>query len=220
MNSIRQSVRRNIRFFRREKGLTQEELSRECSYSPSYLGKVERGEVDVTLAVMSRVSEVLGISPQELIQHKEGLEEDLPEPGPKMRSANPVFDYAFQNVDHVVGVADAEGRVMLMNDTYGEYYGGSEEDVFEKPVWELPLWRFEGDAEAAFRERFREAAREPGSHLFKLDSPRENPAHLILSHLEDEDEKHRYVVFELLWPSSFPKGDPVPVADLTRLSRW
>jgi transcriptional regulator with XRE-family HTH domain len=57
----------NIKAFRGEKGLSQEELAEVCGLHRTYIGSVERRERNVTLSTLEVLSEALGVSVQELL---------------------------------------------------------------------------------------------------------------------------------------------------------
>lgn len=57
----------NIKAFRGEKGLSQEELAELCGLHRTYIGSVERQERNVTLSTLEVLSEALGVSVQELL---------------------------------------------------------------------------------------------------------------------------------------------------------
>ena len=60
-------VGKSIREKRKEKGLTQEELAENADVNPKFLGKVERGETNVSLLTLAKICDALGISPCELL---------------------------------------------------------------------------------------------------------------------------------------------------------
>ncbi|WP_282753508.1 helix-turn-helix domain-containing protein [Desulfuromonas thiophila] len=55
-----------LRLLRKEKGLSQEKLAELCSLDRTYIGGVERGERNIGLINILRISTALGISPKEL----------------------------------------------------------------------------------------------------------------------------------------------------------
>ena len=61
----------NIRKLRRERGLSQEELSELCGLHRTYVGSVERGERNVTLSTLEVFSNALGVSVPHLLSEKE-----------------------------------------------------------------------------------------------------------------------------------------------------
>lgn len=61
-----------MRAARKERGLSQEELAVDADVERSYLGAIERAEVNVTLEVIARICGALKIKPSELLA-KAGL---------------------------------------------------------------------------------------------------------------------------------------------------
>lgn len=59
-------VHEKIRFLRREKNLTQEEMAEKLGMSPVSYGKIERGETDY-LSKLEKIAETLGIDLMELL---------------------------------------------------------------------------------------------------------------------------------------------------------
>lgn len=57
----------NIRRFRELMGLTREQVASELNMSPSGFGKIERGEVDITISRLLDISRVLNVPPSSLI---------------------------------------------------------------------------------------------------------------------------------------------------------
>lgn len=60
------SLARRIRAFRKLKGMTQSELADQLGVSIGLLGAIERGNRKVETELISRISSVLGIDPDEL----------------------------------------------------------------------------------------------------------------------------------------------------------
>ena len=51
-----------LRSVREKKGWSQEDLAYECGLHRTYVGSVERGEYNVTLLTLRRITDTLGIS--------------------------------------------------------------------------------------------------------------------------------------------------------------
>ena len=66
-DSLRATLAENIKAFRGEKGLSQEELAELCGLHRTYIGSVERQERNVTLSTLEVFSGALGVSVQELL---------------------------------------------------------------------------------------------------------------------------------------------------------
>ena len=60
----------NIRAFRREKNISQEELADVCNLHRTYVGSVERGERNVTLSTLETLAAALDVSVPELLTEK------------------------------------------------------------------------------------------------------------------------------------------------------
>ncbi len=67
-----QTLSRNIRRFRKDLNISQEELEEMCGLHRTYVGSVERGERNVTLSTLEAFSTVLGVSVAELLTEREG----------------------------------------------------------------------------------------------------------------------------------------------------
>ena len=56
-----------VRKYRKEKNMSQEQLALLCNMDRSYLGRIERGEVNPTLEKVYELAKVLNISAQSLL---------------------------------------------------------------------------------------------------------------------------------------------------------
>lgn len=66
MSDFLKSVGNNIRSIRIEQGLTLEEFANKAELNLSYLGKIERGEKNVTLLTLEKIINTLNIAPTSL----------------------------------------------------------------------------------------------------------------------------------------------------------
>ena len=57
---------KRLRELRKQRGLSQEALALVCDLDRTYIGGIERGERNVSLINIVRISKALDISPQEL----------------------------------------------------------------------------------------------------------------------------------------------------------
>jgi transcriptional regulator with XRE-family HTH domain len=60
----------NVRRFRQERGLTQEQLGFEAEIDLTYVGGIERGRRNPSLMVMVRLAEALGVEPERLLKRR------------------------------------------------------------------------------------------------------------------------------------------------------
>ena len=65
--SLRSSLSKNIRTFRKVHNISQEELASKCELHRTYIGSIEREERNVTLSTLECLSEALGVSVVELL---------------------------------------------------------------------------------------------------------------------------------------------------------
>ena len=67
MQDWRIIVGKNVRRFRKQRGMTQEQLAFESEIDLTYLGGIERGKRNPSLLVMARIAEVLTIPLSKLL---------------------------------------------------------------------------------------------------------------------------------------------------------
>jgi transcriptional regulator with XRE-family HTH domain len=67
MRNWRAIVGKNVRRFRRQKGLTQEQLAFDAEIDLTYVGGIERGKRNPSLMVMARIAEALSVPLTKLI---------------------------------------------------------------------------------------------------------------------------------------------------------
>lgn len=56
-----------VRKYRKERNMSQEQLALLCNMDRSYLGRIERGEVNLTLEKIYELANALEIMPKELL---------------------------------------------------------------------------------------------------------------------------------------------------------
>lgn len=64
---MRRLVGRNVRRIRKEKGLTQEELSAESGFSQQYLSELERGRRNPSIVTLYELALALKVSHMDLV---------------------------------------------------------------------------------------------------------------------------------------------------------
>lgn len=67
MRSWEQIVGENVRRLRMERGMTQEQLAFEVGITMRYVGMIERAETSVTIGVLGKLAEALGVGPSALL---------------------------------------------------------------------------------------------------------------------------------------------------------
>jgi transcriptional regulator with XRE-family HTH domain len=66
----------NVRRLRRANSLTQEALAHASEIDTRYVGGIERGEENPTVAVLGRIAAVLGVHPADLLAEGRPLKSD------------------------------------------------------------------------------------------------------------------------------------------------
>lgn len=66
---------RNLRAIRKSKGFSQERLAHDAGIDRSYVGKIERGTVNITIERIYLLAECLQCSPKTLVLDADQLEE-------------------------------------------------------------------------------------------------------------------------------------------------
>lgn len=68
MSNLPKVIGERIRHFRKEKGLSQEELADKANLHATYIGQLERGEKNATLESIEKVANALEISLEDLFR--------------------------------------------------------------------------------------------------------------------------------------------------------
>lgn len=66
--SFHKKIGDKIKFYRKESGLTQEQLSLEIGHSNSYIAIIENAQRDLPLSQLLKISKVLNIEPWQLLK--------------------------------------------------------------------------------------------------------------------------------------------------------
>lgn len=68
MSDLTNNIGEKIRYYRKERGLNQEELAYRASLHNTYIGQLERGEKNVTIESLAKVCAALDITLTEFFQ--------------------------------------------------------------------------------------------------------------------------------------------------------
>jgi transcriptional regulator with XRE-family HTH domain len=68
MQEVHKKLGKRIAELRKKRGFSQENFAHECGFHRSYMGAVERGEKNITLASVNRIVVALKMSLQELFK--------------------------------------------------------------------------------------------------------------------------------------------------------
>ena len=72
---LQRTVGRNLRAYRKTKGLSQEDFADELGVHRTYMGGIERGERNLTLKSLERIAGQIGLDPLALMQPNESESE-------------------------------------------------------------------------------------------------------------------------------------------------
>lgn len=67
MQDLSEKIGNSIRKKRKEKSISQEKLALLCNIDRSYLGRIERGEVNITILKLYEISNVLKTNAKEFL---------------------------------------------------------------------------------------------------------------------------------------------------------
>jgi transcriptional regulator with XRE-family HTH domain len=68
MKQVQVLVGKKIKELRMEAGFSQEDLADQAQIHRSHMAEIERGEVDIRISQLMKVSEILGIKVSKLVQ--------------------------------------------------------------------------------------------------------------------------------------------------------
>ena len=66
--AVRDKLAARIRELRKAQGLSQEKLAHEAGCHPTYVSMLERGKVNPSLKVLTRIADVLGVPVHQLVE--------------------------------------------------------------------------------------------------------------------------------------------------------
>ena len=84
MDSLRVGLGRAIRDLRRAHHLSQERLAIAAGIHRSFVFRMERGEVNVSLGTLQRLAQPLGVSISDLLTRAEGFSESAERHAPEL----------------------------------------------------------------------------------------------------------------------------------------
>ncbi|WP_257351449.1 helix-turn-helix domain-containing protein [Pseudalkalibacillus decolorationis] len=77
MTDFLKLVGSRVRNVRKARGLTQEQLAERCGLQYTYIGGIERGTRNVSLATIEKLSDGLEVPPNELFKFDDSIPENL-----------------------------------------------------------------------------------------------------------------------------------------------
>lgn len=68
MQEVQKRFGKRVALLRKQKGFSQEGFAHEFGFNRSYMGAVERGEKNITIAMQSRIAKALNMTLSELLK--------------------------------------------------------------------------------------------------------------------------------------------------------
>jgi transcriptional regulator with XRE-family HTH domain len=68
-------IAENVRALRVSKGISQEELAEISGYHRTYVGMIERGERNISIATLEALAGSLGVEPKRLLEYDSGSDQ-------------------------------------------------------------------------------------------------------------------------------------------------
>lgn len=72
LGGLHQVIADNIQRHRKARRLSQEALAEVCGYHRTYVGMIERGERNITVATLEALAGALGVEPVQLLEREAG----------------------------------------------------------------------------------------------------------------------------------------------------
>ncbi|CAI3957865.1 XRE family transcriptional regulator [Alteromonas sp. KS69] len=75
MSQLSVALGRVIRTSRKSAGLSQEALALQAKVDRSYVGRIERGEANITIELLYQLADVIGVTPDALLPSQDSIDE-------------------------------------------------------------------------------------------------------------------------------------------------
>ena len=69
------ALRGVVRTSRKSAGLSQEALALQAKVDRSYVGRIERGEANITIELLYQLADVIGVTPDSLLPSQDSIDE-------------------------------------------------------------------------------------------------------------------------------------------------
>lgn len=76
--TLKQIFGKNIKYYRYENKLTQEQLSEKANINPKHLGEIENGKYSTSFDNVEQIAKVLNVETYKLFQETEKTHKNLP----------------------------------------------------------------------------------------------------------------------------------------------
>ncbi|MFB6347416.1 MAG: helix-turn-helix domain-containing protein [bacterium] len=141
-----ETVRENLKYYRKKKNFSQETLSKKCNYDKTYVGKIERGDTNPSVEALLRIAEVLDIPSVKLFQsdvtsHPGDFQKQLRDPTDQVGG---LFIDVFKSSPAICFLTNEEGEILQINESTKKFLKAEANVVIGQAIEELPLWSQSG----------------------------------------------------------------------------
>ncbi|MFB6344263.1 MAG: PAS domain-containing protein [bacterium] len=214
MEPLYNLLRSNLKSIRTARGLSQEELSLNCHYDRTYIGKIERGSVQPSLEALFRLADRLNVRIADFFARRTDFQQSDPTNYPhfhyetsddtateaNLNEDSERFSLIFEAAHHPIALLDDNGTVLEVNPSFCELIGRSLSELTGKRLWEGNFWKHDHS------EAVRDAVRTAGSgefvhrELSVQDNDRTETHEFTFSPVREEDGND-YIVVEATTPA-------------------
>lgn len=171
MPDIRNLFRTRLKNLRHSRGLSQQELSRDCDYSHAYVGEIERGEQDPSFEALRRLADALDVSIVEFFvipgegHLTENLEESIATVTDEAYSiirSRMLIESIVDNPYRMAGVWDPTGRILDYNRAVESIVHTDAMNLLGKDGWSSKIFDLDGEYRDWMKDRLRKMQDHPG----------------------------------------------------------
>lgn len=215
MDKIKESITESIKEFRSQMNISQEELSKMCGYSSTYIGKIERGQRSPSLDTLIRIAEALQIPIASLFdpffRHQSKLKENW-----NPNNFKP-YDATVRRFNYLVGRLNLDGSVQFLLHLPWFSSDISRTEFEGELLWEISHLKFSTSLRDSICESidrikngdiFHRSLKIAGFDFL------ESPGDLVLVPLPENSEETTEIHLELFYPRVVRNGNPVPLDEL------
>ncbi len=138
MSAIKKLFRRNLKWYRQQRDISQSALSEECGYDRTYVGKIERGEKDPSLEAIIRLTEALDITVLEFFRSgRPETNQTVPRPS---KRGEDLYRTIFNETRRMIALINTEGEFIEVNQNFLKYVNFPEQELLGRFLWSCDFW--------------------------------------------------------------------------------
>lgn len=136
------TLQENLKYFRELNDYTQEELSLECNYDKTYVGKIERGDTNPSVEAILRISDVLGVPSPKFFQEivsgdPDKFDDQITDPTSQVGG---LFVDVFENAPAIAFLTNPDGEILQLNRAAEKFLKAESNSLIGQSILELPYW--------------------------------------------------------------------------------